>query len=305
MTGMAPVDADLLGRLSRLHVRARQLASGGRVGLHRARRQGVGAELEDWQPYRAGMDLRRIDWRAWARTDRLLVRRHRVETDLPVVVVLDASADLASGAESAHGRRPDLTHGKAGNAIVLAATLAMACWNGGEPVGLHVLAGSVASQLPPCRARSHLAELFRILAALEPQGRAHLAEQLGMVAARVPRHAVVFLVTDAMEPLDGWAPSLRAFAERRVDLRVLHVRDEAELRLAGLDVAWLRSPETGEERLIDAAVARPALQAAAAAHDLAVRHAVHAAGGAWWPVDTGGELSRGVLGALQGREYPS
>jgi uncharacterized protein (DUF58 family) len=302
----SPVDADVLQRISRLQLRARALTAGGRVGLHRSRKEGYAAEFEDWDPYRPGLDVRRIDWRAWARTDRLLVRRSRVDTDVPVYVVLDASADLDTGPHRRAGQLPDLERGKAGTAIALAATLAMACWHGGEPIGLHVLGGgTIQRHLPARRARSHLAELVRTLAVLVPSGRADLGATLAASGALLPRRSVAFVVSDAMEPLPSWGHALRGFAQRRIDVRFLHVRSAAELRLEGFDVAWLRSPESGEERLVDAAATRERVRLAVMDHDASVRAAVHAARGLWWAVDVDRDLSAAVLGALQGREAPS
>ncbi len=296
------VDAEALARLSTLHLRARGLAKGLRLGLHRSRRLGTAVEFADWEVYRPGLDARRIDWRVWARTDRLLVRRSHEETDLPVLVVLDASADLASGPQVPSPGRPDLAQGKAGAAIVLAATLMVAAWDGGEPVGLELIAGKVERRrFPPRRGQNGLAMSLGSLASVVPAGRAGLGEQLVSVASRAPHKAVVFLLTDGMEPLHDWLPALRGFAARGVDLRVLHLRDEAELRLDGVGVTWLVSPETGEERVVDADVVRVGLRLARDRHDSSVRDAVHALGGLWWAVDTGAPLPPVVARALLGR----
>jgi hypothetical protein len=140
---------------------------------------------------------------------------------------------------------------------------------------------------------------------LVPSGRADLGATLAASGALLPRRSVAFVVSDAMEPLPSWGHALRGFAQRRIDVRFLHVRSAAELRLEGFDVAWLRSPESGEERLVDAAATRERVRLAVMDHDASVRAAVHAARGLWWAVDVDRDLSAAVLGALQGREAPS
>src|SRR5215210_7559135 len=113
-------DAAVLARVRHLHLRARMLTAAILTGEHRSRKVGQAVEFADYQEYLPGMDLRGLDWRVWGRTDRYVVKRF--ETEMPCTVVLDLSADLATG-DRGRGRLPDLEGSKAGYAITLAATL--------------------------------------------------------------------------------------------------------------------------------------------------------------------------------------
>ena len=173
-------DPTVLGRVRHLHLKARHLAAAVLQGDHRSRWLGQAVEFAGYQPYVPGMDLRGIDWRVYGRTDRYIVKQFEIETQLPCVLLLDLSADLGTGAADGALGPPNLERGKAGYAIVLAATLAYFLYNHGEPVGLEILAGEGMSQrsLPLRRGKQHLEQIFSQLALAKPAGRADLAQAL-------------------------------------------------------------------------------------------------------------------------------
>ena len=91
---LAVWDPEVLARVRHLHLRARRLTDAMLMGEHRSRRVGQAVEFADYQEYLPGMDLRHLDWRVLARSDRLVVRRFETETQLPCTLVLDLSGDL-------------------------------------------------------------------------------------------------------------------------------------------------------------------------------------------------------------------
>ena len=167
------------------------------MGEHRSRRVGQAVEFADYQPYQPGMDIRGLDWRVWARTDKWVTKRFETETQLPCTVVLDLSGDLGTGRSAAHGY-PDLEGSKAGYAITLAATLLYFLHRHGEPVGLEIVAGEgmVHRSLPARTGRNHLQLLFLTLASARPSGVADLLPALSRVGARTRRRSWVGVITD-------------------------------------------------------------------------------------------------------------
>jgi uncharacterized protein (DUF58 family) len=222
------------------------------MGNHRSRRVGQAIEFADYQEYAPGMDTRGLDWKVWARTDRLVVRRYETETELPCTVVLDLSGDLSTG-ESGASRLPDLDKSKAGYAISLAATLLYWFHRQGEPVGLHIVSGDGVTyrDLPARGGRNHLRQLFMVLAAARPAGRADLERALVEVGSRVRRRSWVGVITDGMEEPEQWLPSLGAFVRRGTDLRFVHMYDPDEMRMAFPRSALFFSPEGGEALAVD------------------------------------------------------
>lgn len=273
-------DAEVLSRVRHLHLRARVLADRLLLGQHRARRVGQAIEFADYQDYVPGMDPRRIDWRALARSDRLLVRRYETETELPCTVVLDLSGDLGTG-RTGRGGLPDLLGSKAGYAITLAATLLTWLHRQGEPVGLRLIGGEGIrhADLPPRRGRVHLQLQLLTLAQARPGGKAELGAALAALGARTRRRSLVAVLTDGMEEPATWLPALQSFARRGTDLRFVHLWDRKELQLGFDGAALFYSPEGGEALAIDPKGARAEFREVVQGWLSEVRGGVIAAGG--------------------------
>ncbi len=244
-------EPEVLARIRHLALVAGRAVDGVKHGRHLGRSVGTSVAFEDYKEYAPGDPLRDLDWRVAARTDRLVVRRHRAESLLPTWIVLDASGDMSTGVTSLQGS-------KLGYAIRLAATLAWYLELQGEPVGLYVMGGRGTpwAVLPPRRGRRHLGRVLAALASVEPSGRANLGEGLAGLASRLRRTSLVVLISDLMEEPDSWSAALRALGQRRGELRVLHLQDPGELDLQFPRVARFFSPEGGETLPVDPAELR-------------------------------------------------
>lgn len=268
MTAAHPMDPALFARVRTLHLAARALVAGVHAGPHLAVQRGHEAEFIGYQPYVPPHPLKDVDWRAYARNDRMVVRERRAERELPCTLVFDASADLGS------------TPQKWDQALQVTAALACAVLANGDPVGLRIGAGAgrFDAVVPASRARSQLARIVGALAAVQPGGRADLAALLAEIAR--PRQAggvagrsLVGVVSDFMEDPAEWGGAVGVLAGRGVDVRAVQVFDRAELTLAHADPSRLRSPETGRRFPVDPGAVRGAFSAVVEAWQAEVRGA--------------------------------
>ncbi len=298
--GVRAWDPDVLARVRRLHLHARHLTQAWLHGAHRSRRVGQAVEFADYQEYLPGMDLRRLDWRVLARTDRHVVKRFETETELPCTIVLDLSGDLGTGTRGRAGALPDLGRSKAGYAITLAATLIYYLHLHGEPVGLELLAGDTPAggSAPPRGGRNHLQRLFLMLASARPGGPGGLDRALAKVGARTRRRSFVGVITDGMEEPSSWLPGLQAFAKRGADLRLFHVFDRREWRLEFDRPSLFFSPEGGDALAVDPAGAAKEFREVVSEYVDEVRTGVVAAGGRWLPVPTDLPMEQVVRAAV-------
>jgi len=250
-------DAEVLARARRLRLIARQAVTGLDHGAHLSRRFGDSVEFIDYKAYVAGDDVRSIDWRVFARTDRLVLRRHEAERQLPVTLVIDASADAGTGAKTESGL-PELGSSKLGFGVCLAATVAFYLFQQGEPVGLRVVAGGPLpwNRLPARRGQAHLHRVLAVLAAIRAEGSADLASALRSLAQSSRKRSTTILISDLMEPVEGFDAAMRAFGCRIGDLRVAHLFDPDELDLQIGPAAQLYSPEGGAPIPLDPSAAR-------------------------------------------------
>ena len=245
---------EIIERASALHLQARQLVWGYRAGLHRSPKISRSVEFAEHKEYAPGDPVRDIDWRIFARTERLLVRRQQADTELSVVIALDASADMAIGA----AELPSLQASRFGKAITLAATVALLAQKRGEKVGLYIMGGGgyEVHWLSPKSSKNHLASILSHLAAIRPSGRADLKDRLHRVGRFLPRRCLLFVLSDLMEEPEAWGPSLTGLASRGADIRLVHLYSKKEWALSFNETAQFLSPEVQSPLNLDSAAVR-------------------------------------------------
>ena len=238
----------MLARIKDLRLVARTLVDGAVVGLHRQPRAGTGVELEQFRSYMPGDDPRRIDWRAHARSDRLIVRESPVERDVTVRLVVDASASMAH-------RDGALT--KLGYARMLAAAVAFLALRQGDGVALDAI-GDTAVDLPPLRRRRALERLLFALEGLEAGGRWPGWKELGPRLARQRRRELVVVISDLWDDEDVISDALAGLKALRHEVLLLHLVGRNELDFPWQGDAAFTDLETGAVVEGNAADLRPA-----------------------------------------------
>lgn len=213
------LDAGVLARLSRLTVNARQPMLGSVTGLHRSATRGSSVEFAEYRKYAPGDDIKFVDWRVFARTDRFYMKEFEADTNLRCQLVLDATGSM--GYAGRHGRKLDY-------AVKVAATLAHLFVHQGDAVGLSLITHAGLKEIPPRRAPSHLRHIFDALAALKTGGTADLAGALHSLAEKIRRRALVIVISDFFAEA---GPLVNAFQHMRFqkhDLALFHLLDRDE-----------------------------------------------------------------------------
>ncbi len=185
-----PDEAQLLGQVRRLEVRARQAMMSGLAGQYRSAFKGRGLEFEEVREYHTGDDVGTIDWNVTARTGRLHVKLYREERDLTVFVLADISAStrFGSGVMTVH----DMIAEVAGLFALAAARR--------DRVGAILYGSSLAKVIPPRRSWRHGLRVVRELLSVEPEIRADrtaVGEAMQTAGRLLHRRGIVLVVTDA------------------------------------------------------------------------------------------------------------
>lgn len=211
----------LRAALARRELVVRRPVSGLRHGVHRSPRPGVGRDFRDYRPYVPGDDPRRLDWRAAARSQRLVVRQTESEDELDLLLAVDGSGAMA-------GQKWD-------RAGTVAAALASLALRQGDRVGLVMGRGGALERglLEPAARRDRLRAVAASFAEA-PAGDCPFDELLDALAPRLRRRTLIVLISDFLDPagLDDEAllaalTSLRASGHDLALVQVLH-RDELE-----------------------------------------------------------------------------
>lgn len=240
-------DPASLAALGHVEIVARWIVDGFMAGLHRSPRKGFSVEFADYRPYQSGDDLRFVDWKIAARSDRWVVRQYEEETNLRATIVLDVSRSMAwSGAElrSLGNAVPPTRLTKLAYAEILTASIALLLIRQRDAVGLVRFDERIRSAVPP---RARTGHWRRILAALEEPGAglASSAPQALTQAARlINRRGMIVLISDLLMDPPEVERAMRGLRALGHDVTVLHVMDPAERTLGGTGEALFVDPET-------------------------------------------------------------
>lgn len=238
-------EPSILDGLGTLALRARTLVEGFFAGRHLDARPGVGVEFSQYRPYQPGDDLRRVDWRVFGRSDRMVIREADVERDVTVRLVLDTSASMAyvdSGTAS-----------KLDYARLLVACLAYLATRQGDRVAAHLVSDESPHDLTPDPRGRDLERLCARLESTVARGRwPPWPTLMPRLEGRQRQRQMVVLVGDLYQQGDEMLSAVRALTTARHEVLVLHLIGRRELELDWRGDVVFEDLETGARVRADA-----------------------------------------------------
>ena len=232
------VDVKALAAVANLGLRARLVVEGFYAGLHRSRFKGFSVEFAEYRSYQPGDDLRLVDWRAYARTDRYYVREFEAETNLRFILCLDASGSMAYP--------PQGPMTKFAYAATAAAALAYLALGQRDAVGVATFGDKITALVPPRSGRQHFGRIVDVLERAVPAGRTDLYATLAALADRVHRRALLAVFTDLWDASGRVFDGLRALRGGKHEVLLFHVLDAREEDFAFARPATFVDMETAE-----------------------------------------------------------
>lgn len=233
------LDPAILTAIGSLEMRARMIIEGLTAGMHRSPYQGYSVEFAQHRQYAPGDDLRHLDWKVYGRSDKLYLKQYQKETNLDLVLLVDASGSMAYGSQGS---------GSPGNwrkfdyAATLAASLAHLALNQNDRVGLVLFADSVQATTRTSNAQGHWKSIINALnsqsSALPTdfstgdsvQGRGtDLGRLFEQVLAKLTQRSLIVLISDLFDTPEAIERSLARVRYSRHDLIVLQTLDSDEL----------------------------------------------------------------------------
>jgi uncharacterized protein (DUF58 family) len=208
--------AELLDALSGLTWPSQQRVQAGDPGSHRSKRLGRSPEFTEYRAYRPGDDLRRLDWKLFARTDRPFLRIADDHAALRTAILVDASASM---------RFPVTGYGKWEHACAMAIGLAAVALGDGDAVGITVSTRAGNRGIPPRRRRDVLNDTANLFASVAVDGKDSLPHSIERAASE-PRLTVI---SDFLCDSERALAALRVAAAAGAELYAVHVVAEEEL----------------------------------------------------------------------------
>ena len=230
---------DVVAKLGSMELRARLVVEGFITGLHKSPFHGFSAEFSEHRQYRAGDDLKHIDWKIFGRSDRYYVKQYEDETNLRCLIAVDQSASMGYASEG------HIT--KFQYASYLAAALSYLVLQQRDAAGLATYTTDVEHYLPPRSKRSYVQELIKTLDGATPHDTTGTATALHKLAERVTRRGLVVIISDLFDDPTEILQAFRHFRHNQHDVLVLHVLDPREVDFNFSSAAVFKDMETGEE----------------------------------------------------------
>ena len=232
-------------------LRAKVVVEGFLRGIHRSPYHGFSAEFSEYRQYIVGDDSRHIDWRLYARSDRLFIKKFEDETNLRCHVLLDHSRSMGYGSGS---------YTKSHYAGTLAATLAYFLFLQGDAVGLTTFDETIHQHLPPRNRPGYLHRLMLLLEK-EPAGRAtNLAGPLKRVAEMIRKRGLLVLISDLLAPIEELESHLGYLRASGHDIIVFQVLDRAEQDFSFETPSLFRDIESDKNIYVDPAAVKQEYQ---------------------------------------------
>ena len=199
---------------------ARNVVEGYLSGLHRSPYFGQSVEFVQHREYVKGDDPRKIDWKAWSKTDKYYVKQYEEETNLRTTLLVDVSESMrfSSGKTS-----------KYEYACGIAACLSYLLLRQQDSVGMYVFSEGVDAVVPHRSKRNHLHSILQELDRGEPKAKTDMGSILAQVGEEQSQRGMVILVSDLFAPREGLFKGLSMLRHRGHDVLLFHILDEEEL----------------------------------------------------------------------------
>ena len=214
------LDPKTLTKISRLDIIARLVVEGFVTGLHRSPYHGFSVEFAEHREYVPGDDIKHIDWKVYARSDRYYIKQYEEETNLTASILVDGSESMRFGGRSAR----DQVGSKLEYVQYLATALSHVIGRGQDQVGLALLDDELRETIPTRGTPSHVVHVQNSIEQLETRRSTRMAPGLRALFEQSRRRGVLLLMSDFLvDDLEETFAALRLFRHRNWEVVVLHV----------------------------------------------------------------------------------
>jgi len=235
-----------LSRLKSFELRAKHIVEGVMSGMHRSPHHGFSVEFAQHRPYVPGDDLRYLDWKVFARTDKLHLKQYEQETSLDLVVMVDSSGSMKFGSRlfaeaSGAGRSVSPTGSpnwsKFDHATAIAAALSYVALKQGDRAGLIVYADAIRAMVKPSNAQAQWRQIVSALSAHAVDAHTDIARSIDQALAKLTNRRLIAIISDFFDDPERIRAALARIRHRRHDAILFQVVDRMEQEFDFTDAA--------------------------------------------------------------------
>jgi uncharacterized protein (DUF58 family) len=236
MAGARFVDPRILARIGNLELLAKSVVDGFINGLHRAPFFGASIDFAEHRQYVAGDDIRRVDWKLWARTDRYYVKQYEADTNTNFTILFDISRSM----KFSSGGVSKLEYG-----AFLGACLGYLATRQRDRVGIITFDEDIVTHVPP--SAKHFDMVLHTLDRAKAERPGHLSAPLHKMAEHFKRRGIVLLISDFYDEPDAILDAIKPLKFLGNDLIVFHVLDPQEITFDYEDASAFEDLESREQ----------------------------------------------------------
>lgn len=213
-------DPSILNKISNLKIKAKAVTQGVLSGIHKSRYKGSSIEFLEHKKYSQGDDIRQIDWKLLARTDKHYIKQFEDETNITACFLIDTSGSMGYKSTGVS---------KLEYATTFAASLSYLLINQSDAVGMFTFSDKIVDYIAPKSGFAHFNNLLDALAKLNPKGKTNLTKSLISFSDRVKKRCTIFVISDFFDDKQKIIKSLKQFSYRENNVVLFQVLDPYEL----------------------------------------------------------------------------
>ena len=208
-------------KIDNLSLRAKLVVEGFIIGLHKSPYHGFSIEFSEHRPYGFGDEIRHIDWKLLAKTDKLYIKQFEEETNLKTYIILDKSSSMNYGSNN--------NMLKFDYAKTLSASLAYLMIKQQDAVGLATFDEEIIDYIPPKSKIGHLNYLLNVLHSSKVKGDTKISPILHSLAESIKKRGLIILISDLLDDPNEVINGLRHFRHKGHEVIIFHVLDDNEI----------------------------------------------------------------------------
>lgn len=233
---------EILHALNDLSLVAKTVVDSFMIGIHPGKKRGTGTEFDQFRIYQPGDDIKRIDWKMYARSDRYYIKESEVETSISVRFIIDTTASMALE-EKGYSRLE--------YASLMAASLGYLSFQQGDAIGLTLINDKEIVSTPLRRDKQQLYRFFNALQEIKPRGVWPDKNKLEMALNNESHRELWILISDFIDTPQILANAVRAMKDMGNEVMLIQVLSDKEFNLPVKGVFRFTDPETGQSIVAD------------------------------------------------------
>jgi len=231
---------EILKKIQKLDIKTKQLVDGIITGNYNSIFKGQGIEFSEIRDYRAGDDIRTIDWKVTARFNHPYIKEFIEERDLQVYFAIDLSGSGSFGTNIS----------KKEKSLEIIASLMFAALRNNDGIGAFLITDHIEKFIPARKGRKHVLQLLDILTTFTPNSaKTNLKKTLENISKIIKRKSIVFIISDFIDNSNYFKPL--KILRKRHDIIALKIVDPREKEIPDVGMIELEDEETGEQILVD------------------------------------------------------